>query len=95
MQGHTYQTLSYETAINAKFSELVSLKRIYVKYKNAILSHTDCSFRTYWIRHMGIYFPRTFITTARHVVNVEPIKYLGNYMIICLILSCAKEAMYM
>ena len=37
--GHTYQSLSCETAINTEFSELFSLKCIYVKYKNAILSH--------------------------------------------------------
>ena len=43
---HTYQSLSCETAINTEFSELFSLKRIYVKYKNAILSHKGCSFRT-------------------------------------------------
>ena len=43
---HTYQSLACETAINTKFSELFSLKRIYVKYKNAILSHIGCSFRT-------------------------------------------------
>ena len=32
---HAYQTLSCETAINTDFSELFSLKRIHVKYKNA------------------------------------------------------------
>ena len=43
---HAYQTLACETAINTEFSELVSLKRIYVKHKNANLSHIDCFFRT-------------------------------------------------
>ena len=43
---HAYQSLSCETAISAEFSELFSLKRIYVKYKNAILSLIDCFFRT-------------------------------------------------
>ena len=43
------------------------------------------------------YFPRYLITTAKHAVkiHVEPIKYLVEYMPICLILSCAKEAIYM
>ena len=39
---HAYQSLARETAINTDFSELVSLKRIYVKCKNAILSLIDC-----------------------------------------------------
>ena len=39
---HPYQSLACETAIHTDFSELFSLKRIYVKYKNAI----DCFFRT-------------------------------------------------
>ena len=47
------------------------------------------------IRYMGIYFPRNFITTAKHVVMVEAIKCLGKYMTICLILACEKEAIYM
>ena len=42
---HTYQSLSCETAINTEISLLFSLKRIYVKYKNAILSNIGCSFR--------------------------------------------------
>ena len=44
------------------------------------------------IRYMGIYFPRNFITTAKHVVMVEAIKCLIKYMTICLILACEKEA---
>ena len=43
--GYAYQSLSCATAINTKFSELFSPKGVYVKYKNAILSHIDCSFR--------------------------------------------------
>ena len=42
---HACQSLTCETAINTDFSELFSLKRIYVKYKNAILSLIDCFFR--------------------------------------------------
>ena len=38
---HAYQSLACETAINTDFSELFSLKRIYVKYKNAILLLKD------------------------------------------------------
>ena len=43
---HAYQSLACETAINTEFSELLSLKNTYVKYKNAILSHIDCFFRS-------------------------------------------------
>ena len=42
---HAYQSLACKTAINTDFSELFSLKRIYVKYKNAILLLIDCFFR--------------------------------------------------
>ena len=42
---HAYQSLACKTAINTDFSELFSLKRIYVKYKNAILSLIDSFFR--------------------------------------------------
>ena len=41
------------------------------------------------------YFTRYLITTAKHALQVEPINYLGKYMPICLILSCAEEAVYM
>ena len=44
---HAYQSLTCETAINTDFGELLSVKRIYVKYKNAILSLIDCFFRTW------------------------------------------------
>ena len=37
--------IACETAISTDFSELFSLKRIYVKYKNAILSLIDSFFR--------------------------------------------------
>ena len=43
---HAYQSLACETAINTDFSELFPLKRIYVKYKNAILLLIDGFFRT-------------------------------------------------
>ena len=43
---HAYQSLACETAINTDFSELFSLKRIYIKYKNAILSLIGGFFRT-------------------------------------------------
>ena len=44
---------------------------------------------------MDIYFPRNFITSAKHVVVAESIKYMGKYMTICLILAGEKEAIYM
>ena len=44
---HTSRSISCATAINIKFSELFSPKRVYVKYKNAILSQISCSFRTW------------------------------------------------
>ena len=43
---HANQSFACETAINTDFSELFSLKRIYEKYTNAILSHIYCFFRT-------------------------------------------------
>ena len=43
---HAYQSLACETAIYTDFSELFSLKRIYVKYKNAILWLIDCFVHT-------------------------------------------------
>ena len=45
--SHAYQSLACKTAINTDFSELFSLKRIYVKYKNAILSLIDRFFHTW------------------------------------------------
>ena len=44
---HAYQSLECETTINTEFSELFSLKNIYVNYKNTILSHIDCFFPTW------------------------------------------------
>ena len=38
------------------------------------------------------YFPRYLITTAKYAVKIEPIKYLGKYMPICLILPCAEKS---
>ena len=37
-------------------------------------------------------FPRYLITTAKHAVKIEPIKYLGKYMPICLIIPCAEKS---
>ena len=91
------QSLSCATVISTKFSELLSLKGIYVKYKNAyfvtfrlLFSHMKRSDTC-----MGVYFHRNFITTVKHIVIVNAIKYLGKYMTICLILACEKEAIYM
>ena len=41
---------------------------------------------------MGIYFPRNVITTTKHIVVVEAIKYMGKYVTICLILACEKQS---
>ena len=38
------------------------------------------------------YFTRYLITTAKHAVKIEPIKYLGKHMPICLILPCAEKS---
>ena len=43
------------------------------------------------IRHMVKYFPRYVITTSKHAVKIEPIKYMGKYMHICLIIPCAEK----
>ena len=43
------------------------------------------------VRHMVKYFPRYLITTAKHAVKIEPIKYLKEYMSVCLILPCAEK----
>ena len=60
-----------------------------------LFCHTEVAPYVYeTIRSMGI-FPRNFITTAKHVVVVEVIKYLEKYMSICLVLACEKEAIYM
>ena len=61
-----------ETTINIDFSELVSLKRIHVKYKNAILSPIDCFFFTHErTRRIVKYFPRYLITTAKHTNRIS------------------------
>ena len=44
--------------------------------------------------HMAMYFPKYLIgfpLAARFAVEI---KYLGKYMTMCLILLCAKEAIY-
>ena len=43
---HAYQSLACETAINTDFSELLSLRRTYIKHKNAILLLIGCFFHT-------------------------------------------------
>ena len=40
------------------------------------------------------YFPRYLITTVKRAVKIEPIKYMGECMLICLILPCAENAIY-
>ena len=67
----------------------------YGMYQNIFCHIQTAPFAHESVRHMGIYFPRILITTAKHVVKVETIKYLGKYMTICLILPCEKEEIYM
>ena len=43
-----------------EFSELFSLKSIYVKYKNAILSHIDCFFCTWKNKTNRLVFSHIF-----------------------------------
>ena len=57
---HAYQSLACETAINTDFSELFSLKRIYVKYKNAILSLIDSLLRIWKDKIYGQVFSQIF-----------------------------------
>ena len=37
------------------------------------------------------YFLRYVITTVKQAVKIEPIKCMGEYMPICLILPCAEK----
>ena len=37
------------------------------------------------------YFPRYLITIVKQAVKIEPIRYMGEYMPICLILPCAEK----
>ena len=57
-----------------EFSELFSLKHIRMLFCHMYIA----PFAHERIKHMGIYFPRHFITTAEHVVQVKQIKYLGK-----------------
>ena len=41
-----------------------------------------------------MYFPRYLIGSVLTACFAVVIKYLGKYLTICLILSCAKEAIY-
>ena len=47
------------------------------------------------IRHIDMYFPRYLLGSMLTAFFAVVIKYLGKYLTICLILSCAKEAIYM
>ena len=47
------------------------------------------------IRQIGKYFPRYLLGSTLTACFAVVIKYLGKYLTICLILSCAKEAIYM
>ena len=38
------------------------------------------------------YFPRYLITTVKQAVKIEPIKYMGENMPVCLILPCAEKS---
>ena len=75
-------------------SELFSLKSIYVKYKNAILSHIDCLFCTWKNKTNRHVLPIYLIGSILIACFTVVIKYLGKCLTICLILSCAKEATY-
>ena len=49
-------------------------------------------FRGFRVASLSTYdFSTLYITSAKHGVKIEQIKYLVKYMPICLILSCAKE----
>ena len=43
------------------------------------------------IRHIGMYFPRYLLGSILTAFFAVVIKYLGKYLTIRLILSCAKE----
>ena len=46
------------------------------------------------MRQIGMYFPRYLIGSILTVCFAVVIKYLGKYLTICIILSYAKEAIY-
>ena len=46
------------------------------------------------IKQIGLNFPRYLIGSILTACFAVVIKYLGKYLTICLILSCAKEAIY-
>ena len=46
------------------------------------------------IRQIGKYFPRYFLGSVLTACFAVVIKYLGKYLTICLIFSCAKKAIY-
>ena len=43
----------------------------------------------------SVAFPRYVITTVKQAVKIKPIKYMGEYMPICLILPRTEKAIYM
>ena len=47
------------------------------------------------IRQTGMYFPRYLLGSILTACFGVIIKYLGKYLTICLILSCAKQTIYM
>ena len=51
--SHTYQSHSCAAAIYTKFRDLFSPRRMYVKYKNAILSYAGCFLRTWKDKIIG------------------------------------------
>ena len=53
------------------------------------------SFANERIRQIGMYFPRYLLGSILTACFAIVIKHIGKYLTICLILSCAKEAIYM
>ena len=86
------QALSTSNLVNYFLRNMFmyNIRMLFCHVKVALFAHEK-------IKYMGIYFPRNFITNAKHipVVMVEAIKCLGKYMTICLILACEKEAICM
>ena len=53
------------------------------------------SFARERIKRIGMHFLRYLLGSILTAFFAIVIKYLGKYLTICLILSCAKEAIYM
>ena len=74
------------------FSRIFSLKSTYVKYKKVILSHIYIYYFAHErIRQIGMYFPRCVLGSILTTCFAVVIKYLGKYLTICVILSCATQ----